>query len=313
MTNKEKYIEHLIKHPSIKKKGVEKISKRFGISIDEVRAIHRGHIYNDGVSDLPDPVQVEEATELMEFISALMRGDISYKELKAALNINPVNSKQILSAEDFDWMFIPDLHEPFCDKAYFEWILRLRDKYRPTKIIQLGDLLDNYNMSFHDKNPNAFSATEEYEKTMLSLDKWKREFPEMIMVKGNHTSRYDRKAAYAGLINKFMKPIEEVYEFPEGWDKMVSEYSTNLFVAGHGDDGMNILQKIMRFGKSYIQGHYHSKTSLNWVSESLWGMQLGFGGDKSSLAFEYAGKGAKHNIHSVGFLIDSNPLIFTKR
>ena len=306
MTNLELYKEFVSNHPEYTKTNYKKRAKRFGLTIEEVKAVH-------GKNELPKSLESINNPEMKALAKSFYEGYIDYPTFIKALVEAQNDIKSGIRAADFNWLLLSDIHIPFDDERLFDWVVGLAKKYGIDKIVQTGDLIDHYNLSFHDKNPNALSQIEEFNKTMKGLEKWKQAFPEMVVVKGNHSGRFDRRAAYAGLSDKFVRPIEEVYEFPVGWGKMVTEFETDEFVVGHGDDGGNIMNKVLRMQKSYVQGHYHSKTYLNFATEKLWGMQLGFIADKKSLAMEYAGKGAKHMIHSVGLLIEGNPIILTNK
>jgi hypothetical protein len=122
---------------------------------------------------------------------------------------------------------------------------------------------------------------------------------------------HKRQAKTAGLLDEFLRPIEDILNVPN-W-KFHTEFETNKFVCGHGDDGKNLRTKILHWGKSYIQGHYHSDSNLFFTSENDFGMQVGCGVDKNSYAFKYAGKGAKRFIHSAGLYVDGNPMLLTMK
>lgn len=270
-----------------------------------------------------DPEMVELAEKLIrgeitvpQMVQSIQNQKESLKSPEISVKVKDVvkplvgTIKPMLKADDHNWMFIGDNHMPYDNPRYFDFCAELKHKYQVTKLIYMGDVIDNHALSYHESNPNLYAASDELQLAKKRLKKWYELDPEAIVCEGNHCKLHKRKATTAGLPSEWMKSTSEVLGVP-GWE-FVIEFETDKFIAGHGDDGANMKNKLVG-NKSYVQGHYHSKSHLTFVSEHQWMMQVGFGGDKSSPAFAYAGKGAKRNINSLGLYVDGNPLLITMK
>lgn len=241
-----------------------------------------------------------------------LQDKITYEQLKEMLGMTPkVAENGLIKADEHNWIFIGDLHEPFTDPRYFDFILNIVNKYKIDKVVFMGDEIDNHAISYHEKDPNGYGIRQEYDLAVLGLEKWFKAFPNSDVLTGNHSSLIKRQVKSAGLLNDWVKPLNDLYKVPT-W-KFHTEFETDKFVCGHGDDGKNLKTKILHWGKSYIQGHYHSESNLFFTSENHFGLQVGCGVDKTSYAFKYAGKGAKRFIHSAGTYIEGNPGLLTMK
>jgi len=52
-------------------------------------------------------------------------------------------------------LVIPDLHCPFMHKNAISFLKRVKEVYKPTRVIFLGDIIDNHFSSFHDTDPDG--------------------------------------------------------------------------------------------------------------------------------------------------------------
>lgn len=52
-------------------------------------------------------------------------------------------------------MVIADLHIPFTKLEYLHFLIDVKNKYKPVKVIQIGDMIDSSAVSTHDLNPDA--------------------------------------------------------------------------------------------------------------------------------------------------------------
>lgn len=91
-------------------------------------------------------------------------------------------------------LFVPDCHFPYHDKNAWALMLKAARKFRPDTIVTLGDFVDFYAVSSHDKDPNRRRNLEwEVEQAnggLNDLDKLgaKRKY----YVSGNHEDRLER-------------------------------------------------------------------------------------------------------------------------
>lgn len=55
----------------------------------------------------------------------------------------------VLPGQDKMVLVIADIHLPFGRVDYLEFCCRVRDEYKPDLVIHIGDVVDNYCISFH--------------------------------------------------------------------------------------------------------------------------------------------------------------------
>jgi predicted MPP superfamily phosphohydrolase len=48
---------------------------------------------------------------------------------------------------------IGDLHAPFDLEEYYDFCCDIADKYKPTKVVFIGDVIDNHYASYHETDP----------------------------------------------------------------------------------------------------------------------------------------------------------------
>jgi DNA-binding LacI/PurR family transcriptional regulator len=80
-------------------------------------------------------------------------------------------------------LFISDLHSPYQHENAVEWLNLLKGKYSPTRVICVGDELDKHAMSYHESNPDLYSAgheLEEAKKVMEVLGKYQDELKKIM-------------------------------------------------------------------------------------------------------------------------------------
>lgn len=210
-----------------------------------------------------------------------MRGDGIKREEKIEIfNINKTENHTILA--------IPDLHAPFIKDGYLEFVLGIRDKYKPTHVIFLGDVLDNHFSSYHETDPDGYGAGEELDRATDAIQLWYKEFPNAKTLLGNHGSLIQRKFITAGLSNKWMKSYKEVLKTPT-WD-FVEDFELDdvLYCHGEGRTAKNLCRDEMQ---SVVQGHRHSESYLEYYASPgklCFAMQLGCGVDRKAYSMAYA-------------------------
>jgi hypothetical protein len=229
-----------------------------------------------------------------------------FKQLGIELvQIPPLVAKPIKG----NWLIIPDLHIPFEDKYALQFIKELRKKYNTLNTIFLGDILDMHFSSFHEISTRAKGADEELELARAAVKEWYRAFPNAFVCTSNHGDLPLRKAEYAGLSSQWIKTPSEVLNTPNWLYKTYWEFDN--FIVTHGTDGKNMRGKLLKYNpnKSLIQGHFHTETSLEYVNNKVWLMQLGALIDTDAYAFEYAKNNSKATIKSAAVIVNGVPII----
>lgn len=280
-------------------------------NLDQMEIFFKELQYWDGTvtanSGFRYSTKIKANAEYCHTIGTLLNYKCSLKEFKGeifAVDYFPIAEKCSLKSATQNLIVHND--DVYCVTVPTGMILVMQDGWS-----RVCGNCDHHSMSFHDSDPDGHGAGNELELAKANIKLWYEMLGEAIVTQGNHTVLAYRKAFNAGMSSKWVKSIQDVLEVPK-WD-YVSEFETDKFIVGHGDDGKLMKTKVLPTGKSYIQGHFHSDSMLQFYSEQLFGMQVGCGVDKESYAFKYANKGRKRFIHSVGLYVDGNPMLITMK
>lgn len=190
---------------------------------------------------------------------------------------------------------IPDLHIPYEHPDALSFIAAVIAEYDPNLVVNLGDMLDFHNISFHDSDPDLDSAGAELEKARESIADWEWLIPEQYIIGSNHGDLPIRKFLNAGLPREFLKDYNAIYGVGEGW-KFVedltitpkSKYLPDIYFA-HGIR-KNALGVAQQRGQRFICGHYHENFEVQYAGNPnslIWSVMSGCLIDKKSLAFNY--------------------------
>jgi predicted phosphodiesterase len=91
-------------------------------------------------------------------------------------------------------LFIPDCHFPYQDELAFSLMMEAAKDFKPDHVIILGDFIDMYSVSAHDKNPKrAMKLEEEITASVDAL--WRVKglgAKNNVYVSGNHEDRLTR-------------------------------------------------------------------------------------------------------------------------
>ena len=202
-------------------------------------------------------------------------------------------------------IFIPDLHAPFIKDGVLEFCLEQQKKYNCGTVIFAGDLIDGHAWSYHEHDPDGLSVGDELQAARKQLKPWFEAFPKAISLMGNHDLLIQRKARTIGLSKEFIKGFGDVIGAPKTWEFKLEHFKDNvLYKHGNVGDAFKVAQESRI---STCQGHFHAKTFVQWsVSEkdSIFGLQVGWGADRHSYAFDYGKPFAKKPIISCGLILD---------
>lgn len=210
-------------------------------------------------------------------------------------------------------LVIPDQHFPYNHIDIFRFLAAVKKKYKPDKVINLGDEVDSHSMSFHDHDPNLPSPHDEMSLAIDRLHYLYKLFPEVDVMESNHGSLFYRRARKNGLPKRVIKSYKEILEAPKGWhwhnDLIIqgSDKEDILFCHGLAADPLkNSKNKSMRF----VQGHHHSRFEIQYWANSerlFWGVTSGCLIDYKSLAFEYGRLMLNKPVLGVTMIIDGYP------
>lgn len=99
------------------------------------------------------------------------------------------------------FVVLPDIHFPWADADALRAALEFTRAYKPHVICQLGDLLDAYELSSHEKD-RSIPLQDEIDESIAFLDCLRRQHPKarIAWTRGNHenrAARYIRRNARA--------------------------------------------------------------------------------------------------------------------
>ncbi len=216
-------------------------------------------------------------------------------------------------------MLIGDLHAPYQHPDTLRFLSDMKAKYKPTRIICIGDEIDNHKISFHDGDPNLLSAGDEFDQGQKFLKKLEKIFPKMDILESNHGSLHFRKALARGLPKQFMMSYNDLWEVGTGWQwhpeiRLKLPNKQELYL----HHGKGPVEKIASIENCNVaQGHYHEKFKINqWCNsngERWWGMQVGCLIDNTSPAFRYNKLNSHSPVMGSAMVIDGEPLLVPMR
>jgi hypothetical protein len=190
-------------------------------------------------------------------------------------------------------LVISDMHMPHAHVDVLAFLTALKAVYKPTRVICLGDEVDKHAMSFHDHDPDGYSAGHELDAAIYRLRPIYALFPRVDLLTSNHGSLAYRKALHHGIPKKYMRPYREVLGAPEGWvwhrHLIVRSGKTDVFFC-HGLSS-DVMKVVHRVGMSAVQGHFHTKFEITYTSgfvgEDRYGATAGCLVDDAAYALAY--------------------------
>jgi predicted phosphodiesterase len=207
-------------------------------------------------------------------------------------------------------LVIGDTHLPFEKEGYLKFCKDMKKKHRCNRIVHIGDIVDNHALSRHETEVHARSGYSEYTKALEKMEIWKKTFPNMDIIIGNHDRIPHRQAKKLGLHSGVMKTLKEQWNMPKGWNVVENLVIDNVYYT-HGDTSGGIngtLNFATNNGMSTVVGHKHSASGVRYLTmangKTIFGMDTGCGIDKDQYAFYYGKDMPKKPVLSVGIVID---------
>lgn len=212
-------------------------------------------------------------------------------------------------------LLISDMHIPYHHQDLIPFLKHLKAKYKPTRVICLGDELDKHALSYHDSDPDLPSAGDELRKSLPVVRELFELFPKMDIIESNHGSLVWRKAKTFGIPKHYIKSYNDVLGVDGGWkwsfDLTVDLPNGQKCYIHHGKTA-NVIQLSQQMGMCAVQGHYHESFKIDYWGNPTglyWGMQCGCLIDDDALAFNYNNVNIKRPIIGTGLIIDAMPVL----
>jgi metallophosphoesterase superfamily enzyme len=254
-----------------------------------------------------DELETTTTTKLAEqFVEdTVIKPTVAYTDTVYAPNIvNKNNPKNVL--------VIPDLHLPYETADALSFCKYIKSEFNCGKVILIGDEIDGQAISYHESDPDLASAGDELKLAKKKLQEWYKEFPDVTVTYGNHSSLIMRKLRSVGLPSFVAKSYNEIFGTHKWNYTDEYEYNGTLYTHGTGLSAQTVEKKVMYSGRSVVHGHLHTLSRIQWFTQRLFTMSVGCLIDTKSKAFAYAKDNPKPVIHSVGVVIDKLPILITK-
>ncbi len=215
-------------------------------------------------------------------------------------------------------LVIPDMHMPYHHKDALDFLSFLKKEYGYfDMVVNLGDLVDFHNISFHSSDPDLFNAGDELDFAIEGCQTLETIFPDMYIIGSNHGDLPLRKFIANGLPRKLIKSYNEIFEVGEGWKfvpdltlKTDSKALPDIYF--HHGIKKNGLAVANQRGQKIVQGHFHTefKTEYSGNPNSLlWSLQAGCLIDDESLAFAYNKLTKDRPVLGAAVIIDGMPVL----
>lgn len=202
---------------------------------------------------------------------------------------------------------ISDLQIPFEHRDSLEFLRWVKGKYKPTKVVNIGDEVDMHALSDYDHNPDGYSAGHELEKSIETLQDYYKLFPNTLVCTSNHTARPFRRAQKFGIPKAYLRDYKEFLKAPKGWSWADNhEIDGVRYEHGEGQSGpLGALKAALTNMQPTVIGHLHSHAGIMYSANAkhlIYGFNVGCLIDTSAYAFEYGKRLSQKPIIGVGII-----------
>lgn len=189
-------------------------------------------------------------------------------------------------------LIIGDTHIPFELPNYLDFCMQIKNRCKCSKVVHIGDLVDNHSISYHEHDPNGLSPADEMKEVDKHLKKWFKAIPNLYLCRGNHDCLVDRKGKTSGLPIRVFRDFRDIWGLPKGWiDDFDFEFYGVRFMHGTGYTGKYAhIQSAYDNRQSTVIGHTHSSLGGEYLvnnKDRVFGLNAGCGIDRRKYAFAY--------------------------
>ena len=140
----------------------------------------------------------------------------------------PILGCGVINNGSQNMLVISDLHIPYQHPDAFDFLDAVRRKYKTPIILNVGDVLDHHQGSYHESEPDAMYPEQEYRAAKKDAQLLQEIFPRMVITAGNHDKIPTRKLKSANLPSSMLSDYNELYELKDTW-KWLDEYKFDSF------------------------------------------------------------------------------------
>lgn len=209
-------------------------------------------------------------------------------------------------------LVISDTHFPYSHPDTIDFLAALKKKYKPDKVVHIGDEVDWHSISFHDSDPGLLTPSNELKESIKQLKKLYKVFPDVDLLESNHGSLVYRRAKSHGIPVEVFKSYHDMLEAPKGWkwhfDLVLPTPTGKVYF--HHSKSADVLRASQQLGMSAVFGHHHNKFEVrHWSSghNRAWGMFVGCLIDHKSMAFAYGKNNLVQPMLGCGIILDGQP------
>lgn len=212
-------------------------------------------------------------------------------------------------------LVVGDLHAPFVHPRYLRHCIDIGNKYKCNKVVLTGDEADNHAISYHESNPDGYSAGDELAQAKKALGRWFTSFPVASVCISNHGSLFYRKGVTAGLPAEVFRSYAEIWGAPKTW-RWETRFDIDQvqYIHGTGFSGQNgAINAAKKHRQSTVIGHIHSHGGVLWSAshkDIIFGLNAGCGIDLKAYAFEYGREFPERPTLGCGVVLDGVKAIF---
>lgn len=206
-------------------------------------------------------------------------------------------------------LVISDMHHPYAHPDTVPFLKAVKKKYKPDTVVCIGDEADFHDSSFHDSDPDLDSAGIELEKAIKGLTPIYKLFPKVTVIESNHGSMVMRKALVGKIPRKAIRSYNDILDAPKGWKwvfDIIIKTPTGPVYFCHGKSA-SPGKLASQYGMSTVQGHFHEKSQVNYIStpeKLMFDAHTGCLADDKSLALGYNKVNPKRPIVSILVIIN---------
>jgi hypothetical protein len=204
---------------------------------------------------------------------------------------------------------------PYCHRNTWKFLEAIKKKFRPDRVICLGDEIDGSSFSYHEAHTELDAPGPELEKAIRFLKPLYKLFPRVDVLESNHGSLIYRKAQTAGIPRRALKNYRDTLAAPQGWNwhfDLRIKMSNGVDLYAHHGKSATAARMSLQEGCCTIEGHFHTKFHVTyWRNSSglYWGMHCGYLADHDSLAQSYAKSNMQKGIVGAAMILDGHPLL----